>query len=98
MHEFDLYISKKIKQLNLTNETKTKNFLRKNTFYAKSITCKLKAKQKLSKLKNKIAPFNTKEFKSLRNQFKIYKKKQMVNKINNKKYKDQMLYNRYYNH
>jgi hypothetical protein len=98
MHEFDLYISKKIKKLNLTNETKTKNFLRKNTQYVNSNKCKLKAKQNLSILKNKITEFSTKKFQNLRNPFKIHKKKQMVNKINNQQYKNQMLYNRYYNH
>jgi hypothetical protein len=46
-HEFDLYISKKIKQLNLASETKIKNLLKKRDPHIYSKTCKLKAKQKL---------------------------------------------------
>lgn len=97
-HEFDLYISKKIKQLNLANETKIKNFFKKHTPHVNSNAYKLKAKRRLFILTDKIAPFNIKEFQNLTNQFKIYKKKQMVIKINSKQYKNQMLYNRYYNH
>lgn len=46
-HEFDLYISKKIKQLNLANETKIKNCIKEYTPHIHYNTCKLKAKQKL---------------------------------------------------
>ena len=83
-HEFDLYISKKIKQLNLANETKIKNFFKKHTPHVNSNAYKLKAKRRLFILKDRMAPFKIKEFQNLRNHFKIYKKKQMVIKINSK--------------
>lgn len=98
VHEFDLYISKKIKELNLTNKTKTKNCLKKNNVKNNLNSCGLTLKISLLIFKNKNTKFNIKKFQNIRNQLKIYKKKQMVNEINIKESKNQMLYNRYYNH
>lgn len=97
MHIFDIYISKKIKKLNLWNQLKNRNY---NNSFKNSIIQIYVAKKKLSSLKLKkqtFKSFNVQTFRKFKNDLKKIKLKQT--KINNtKKKKFLVSYNRYNNH
>ena len=96
LHEFDLYISKKIKKLNVPNQIRNQNGIIQTKLYLNNTISKLKTKQKIALIKTKVVKLNIKNFKNIKNKLKKYKQKQIKFKINHKKSIKQIVYNRYY--
>lgn len=93
LHEFDLYISRKIKKVKLSNQEKNQKLIVQDKLYSNNVVYKIKAKQKI--LLTKTIKLDITKFQNVKNKLKKYKQKQMKSKINDNTFFTQIIYNRY---